>query len=989
MGVPLRAIAAPVSRSRTRGRAALAGLLALAFAGVSFAAPAAAPAATSPATGVAPEPPSVTPTAKPANDTAAISRPTVAGRVVKIFDFEERLTNPSYVPLGWFRSGSTLDDPNRRPGFPHWNQAELFFGDDPQRVAHGVGSVVVPTRGGSTAIALDPGVVPIFASADYWVSATVRTRGLAHARASLRASFMDASGNEIPQSVSYAPLVLAEDAWTPLGVEVVGVHPAAAYLRIELLLLQPGDVPGAARAPFETFKEDVKGEACFDDVVIVQIPRVELTFDAPNNVLEGNAKPTLRAQVRDLSGEKLSIEIRVLDLYGNLVDQTRSALGVGQGAVTWSPKLTAYGWYRATMDVLGPNGRVGGTAADFAWVPASTRTAMARTGRRLASSADRGLGIVFTGLPPAFYDAMPSMLEQADAGWATLSAWDRTDDIASITKRATSLRPVIDTLAAEGRSLVLALSRTPVPLASAAQRPSEDVWSILARTDGISGPYLDALADPLGQSPVRWQVGAAGDDEAFWRDVTELRNARAQIARHSAAPSLVVPTIPTAALTAEGLRIFGDDSAWMVSVDDSLSPEGVGHLASTLAKAFSSAGAAPERVVLMRQADPEVYSMAETTRRMALCIAEFWANAREATAYDARVSLAIEQPWHVAPGRRPFLSPTPEFAVWRALAGALSDRVVVAPFNEVPGIRGVVLAPGPLSPPDRQGALLLWNVGAPVDRSYVESFLGDAELRIVDAFGNSHPAPTAAARPGQTGHAVRIDVGDWPVLVEGVDVNLVRFLSQLHLDDTFLPSTGEVHTRHIELSNPWPEPVAGRVVILEPGGFESTGKLRDRRWRIGPRVLPFVIDPGQSVSLPFDISFAPSEEVGRHAMLLRVDVAADRDYGSVFASRPLEIGLPGVRMDLTYSLQGSNSQDLVLEAVVTNSAAIPLTLDLTSFAPDLPRVKGVITELKNGNRATVRFPYAGGYAKLKGKRLIVTGVEPDGGRRLTASIDIE
>jgi len=984
MGAHPRAIAAPAATSRMGPAFAAHRLIRRAASLVALALAASASAQPLPETAPPPSAEPVTVSTGP-----AISRPSVAGRVVKIFDFEESTTNPSPVPLGWFRSGSTLTEPDRRPGFPHWNQAELYFGDDPTRVAHGIGSVLVPTHGGSAAIALDPGVVPIFASADYWVSAMVRTHGLVNARASLRASLMDASGAEIPGSVSFAPLVIAEEAWTPLGVEVVGIHPDAAYLRIELLLLQPGEMPGATRSAFQTFKQDVEGQACFDDVVIVQIPRVELSIDAPNNVIEGTNKPVLRAQVRDLSGERLSIEVRVIDLNGNVVDQSRQALGVGQGSVTWTPKLPAFGWYRATMDVVGPNGRVGGTAADFVWVPAAAPTTMARTGRRLATGANRALGIAFTDLPPAFHRSIPSLLEQADAGWATLNAWDRADDVDAITKRATALRPVIDTLAAEGRSLVLALARTPAPLAAAAHRPSEDVWTILARPDQVAAPYLTAITDPLGQSPVRWQIGAPGDNEAFWRPQDHLRTAKNQIARHSAAPSIVVPTTPAVAWKADALRALGDDSAWIVSVDHSLSPEGVGNLARTLGEAFRDSTAAPERVVLIRQADPNVYSMSETARRLALCIAEFWANARDAEHLDMRLSLAIEQPWRVWQVRRPFLSPTPELAVWRALAGALADRVVVAPFNEVAGIRGVVLAPGPNSPPGREGALLLWNVGAPPGHAFVESFLGDAQLRIVDAFGNSRPAPAAAPRPGQTGHAVRIDVGDWPVLVEGVDVNLVRFLSQLRLDDDFLPSTGDVHTRHIELANPWSEPVSGRVVILEPGGFESTGKLRDRRWRIGPRVLPFVIDPGQTVRLPFDISFAPSEEVGQHAMLLRVDVAADRDYGSVFASRPLEIGLPGVRMDVTYSLHGSNSDDLVLEAVVTNSSATPLTLDLTAFAPDLPRVKGVITELKNGNRATVRFPYPGGYAKLKGKRLIVTGVEPDGGRRLTASIDIE
>ena len=40
-----------------------------------------------------------------------VTRPSAAGRVVRIFDFEERQTNPGEVPEHWFRSQDARERP--------------------------------------------------------------------------------------------------------------------------------------------------------------------------------------------------------------------------------------------------------------------------------------------------------------------------------------------------------------------------------------------------------------------------------------------------------------------------------------------------------------------------------------------------------------------------------------------------------------------------------------------------------------------------------------------------------------------------------------------------------------------------------------------------------------------------------------------------------------------------------------------------------------
>ena len=84
-----------------------------------------------------------------------VSRPDTSGRVVKVFNFEEAKTNPGDVPRGWFRS---FDEPSHaRPGFPDWNKASLSYTTEGGVAFGGAGSVMLPTRGGSTARCRDRG----------------------------------------------------------------------------------------------------------------------------------------------------------------------------------------------------------------------------------------------------------------------------------------------------------------------------------------------------------------------------------------------------------------------------------------------------------------------------------------------------------------------------------------------------------------------------------------------------------------------------------------------------------------------------------------------------------------------------------------------------------------------------------------------------------------------------------------------------------------
>ena len=106
-------------------------------------------------------------------------RPAGAGRVVKAFDFEEQEINPLPVPLGWVRAQNDPAVPRDRPGFPIWNGAILDYSS---RAFGGIGSVKLPTNGGSTSLMLRHGELSIFPNTDYLVSVCIRTERIKHAR---------------------------------------------------------------------------------------------------------------------------------------------------------------------------------------------------------------------------------------------------------------------------------------------------------------------------------------------------------------------------------------------------------------------------------------------------------------------------------------------------------------------------------------------------------------------------------------------------------------------------------------------------------------------------------------------------------------------------------------------------------------------------------------------------------------------------------------
>lgn len=904
---------------------------------------------------------------------SGIQRPDAAGRVVKVFDFEEHDTNPGEVPRDWFRD---QDDPRglRRPGFPPWNQAKLSYTSEDGQAFQGVGSVYLPTRGGSTSLLLAAGAVPIFPSADYRVLSKVRTVDLRYARGELVARVLDKSGNVIPGSEVRSTPFLTGGQWADASLEVIGAYDDAAWLQLELLLLQPDQLQAGHTDPTRVELADYKGGVYFDDLSIEQLPRVEISTLSPANIVQAHEKPTLKMLVRDLAGEALTMDARVYDVNGREMDRMVNHVAGGSAAIQWSPKLSKLGWYRGVMNLSASGRVVGGTSVDFVWVHGPSLLAAPGASRRASESKgqDRAkFGLIVEHLPEGLLEQINAIVSRAGIGRICLPAWEESLSQPDIARRARALGSVLAGLNDNWTDVTLSLPAVPAALAATAQVDLDDPWNALVGDPSLWTPFGTDLFDVLGQRIGRWRVGAVGDTRIFWR----LTPASGQGVRAALAKLMPTPTLSF------GGRL---DQAWRASqgakvqalAPVSMTPEGVG-----LAVASWRGDDAGQRDawldVVFQCADASQVGEAAGAPDLVKRAVYFWASATApAAGTTPDLTMSLLEPWSWDASRRPQANPKPELAAWRALLERLGERRVVGQYPAGEGIVAFILAPMPGAPADRGGALAVWNESSE-DTSF-RAYLGEGPLRLFDVYGNALPLQATSdsrRRPG-----VDIPVGNDPVFIEGIDVDLVRCLASMVIDPPTLESGGDQQDLALVVNNPWPVTLSGRYAILEPGGFDTGHK--DRSWRISPRGGSFTVQPGKTERVPISVSFSPSEEAGEKPFVIDLQLAAERTYGSIEVTRPVELGLKGLKVSIS-AVNADAAGEVHVDVRVANTGANTRSLNLTVFAPDQPRNKGVMPDLGPGRQTTKRFIFKAG--DLRGKRVLVSVEDPDASLRVTRS----
>ncbi|MCE7967906.1 MAG: hypothetical protein DYG94_04065 [Leptolyngbya sp. PLA3] len=923
-----------------------------------------------------------------------VNRPSASERVVRVFDFEEP-DNPLPVPQYWVRGQNDPLLPRIRPGFPAWNGAQFDAGQ-----AHsGQRSIYLPTQGGSTSLLLRSGVLPVLPGADYRVSAWVKTDRLEQARAFIAARVLDESGQPIPGHDSFSRPISSEDDWA-LSDAIVSAG-GGAYLQLELLVLQPEqyiqpqfDFPELTRA------EDVHGGAWFDDLMVVQLPQTDMSTGAPGNLTWGSTPPNLHVEVRDLTGDDLSVVVRVFAIDGTEIDRKHVPFEGGRVDLEWQPRIERYGWYRASVEISAGSRVVGSDFVDFGWVVGASKiVAEPESGAALrgasnapgGGSADRSrFGVIVQRHHPDLIAQLPEVAVRMGVGLITLPAW-WDFDTQDPGEQVDLMMPVIRAMRGNHQRVSIMFDRLPAPIAGGLGIEMHDVLGFFSSDPARYGPLLRPMLDRLGQMVRRWQIGGVNDEALTHQAgaVDLLQSIDREVRRPVPEAELALPwpielPDPTSLL---GTR----NRVTLLSAAGPLEH----HEAAALAEQWRSRPGDPlhERSVqlVLECEDAGLLGYQACAEAMARTMIEAWAalGPRHDSIDGRGGELALVEPWTWTSHRRPRLMPRPEAVVMRNLVERLADRTATGEIQLAPGVRCILLEPRAGAAPGRAAALAVWAEPHARTPQALSLLLGVEDLTLVDLYGNASNLPrTLVGELHLPTHEV--PVGSAPVFVEGVDAGLVRFIHALQLDPAMLSARNGGGRHNIVLENPWSVPLRGELYIVEPGGFSSPNRGIDRSWQIDPRVIPFAIDPGERVVVPIDVIFSPFEEAGPRDFVFDVELTAEREYGTIRINRPVEIGAPGLRMRVSYRLgPGAGGPHVFVDADVMNTGPEPVTFRLTAQASGFPRDSASITALAPRQTARRTFVFPEAAEKLSGLSVYVSLSVPESDIRLNGSVPIE
>lgn len=896
-------------------------------------------------------------------------RPVSADRVTRRFGFEEYETNPTNLPQNWIRAQH--DPPARvRPEFPIWNQAHL----DETVSFSGRASARLPTRGGSASLLLDPGVVPVFPDADYVVTAHVRTHGATHARARLAVRLLDATGRPIAGSEVSSRPVETRGAWRPLMVHVPGDSSQAVSLQIELLYEQPGSRGVLPYEDLEIVPQDFTGAAWFDDIAVVQVPRVELWNEWAGNLVPHDERPEVRLFVRDLVGRELDISFVAHDVLGRPIDREKIVFEGGRLVHTWTPSLDRYGWYRVSVDVTQDGVRVGSAFSDLLW------RAPGRGGDWSPILSDTSISV--GGIPTPGLGELGDLLLASGLGRVLTELWFEgtpadEERIAALSALANRLSPV-------NRELGVILPGLPPEVS--------DLRGVIGLLDAVTDSSSDG-AEWLGEHLIDlghrvrwWRIGAIG--EAFDGGAApDFAAAVSRVRGFVPGAMLEVPWSPLnrlePGLVTPGLVVSQRLEPWIATSE-------VGRVIDDFGVLSARAGHAgwdlPRQVSVFRVHDADRIGLDHAIDEMLLRVLHARAAIDGGDGSGRGRSYRLDGGWRWQGGRRAQLMPEPSAGAWLTLMEFMHGRTVERLGSVAPGVEGMLLVPGRNAPRGLTSVVVLWPGETPDRADHARLLFADGPVRVVDRFGNAGMVESGAIGT-TTAIAHSVELGG-VTYVDGVDPELIRFVSRVRVEPALI-STG-LDRRPVEfvIENPWESAISGKFFVVEPGGLSGGDPgARDRSWDISPRIGSFAVDPGSTVRIPITFDASAGVESGARPLMADLEISTPTTSARIRVERLVEVGLEHITMDL-FASHGPRG-DVVVFAEVTNTGPEAEVVHLYASAPGYARQRSAPTTLTPGQQVVKVFPFEGARGALAGREINVGLFIRETGGRLRRSVKID
>ncbi len=806
---------------------------------------------------------------------------------------------PDEWPPGWTR--------RRGSGFPGYLPITI----QSESRSEGDFALRMQLDGGAAAAYSPPVICSILA--DYVFQGAMRVTGLNHDRAFFSLTFIDEQRRIVAQFNSEPRP--QTDGWRKFRIGPVRApNEQAKYVVIGLHLEPTGE------------RYDITGSAEFDDLWLAQVPRVSIEVNDRLRLFAPGQDVTIRCRTMGDGARPTSAALHVVDAFGKqvaaplteLADETPVAIKTTKlappGPVapvmvmgpSWKTRFQQPGFYRLQVELV--------YADDQVQRGETTVAVLAQGGLPLRGEFGWTMPRGASELPN---DDLVKLLRESCVSWVKLPVWAGEDrpQIESLVALSKDLRGV-------GIDLVGMLNEPPEPVRKVIQtEPGDPAARFLRAPLGAWVSSLDLLLTRLSWQVRAWQVG--GDRDTSLPSVEDLPARVGALKKHLDAVGddvtlgvawpwkVADPTPLAASQSAEPPRL-----PWRFAVvsDATLgSPE---ELSAALAE--TQKAEIPRWVSLeptARDGGDIAVRINDLVERMAI--------AKQHGVQGIFLNAPIRPRGGVY---APDGSPGELLLPWRTTARALAGALYMGELTLPGGSRNRVFV--------RDGQVIIAIAGRdPVTETL---YLG-RNVQQVNVWGQSTTPPIDGKRQV-------IETGPLPIFVLGAEENVMRFRLALKLADPKLPSQfGVRHRTGVQLTNTFSTPINGTMRINAPDG-----------WRVSPDRHELRLNPGQTVTVPFDWHIPLNGTTGRQDVRFDFDLSSDRRYEfSAFA--PVEIGQGDLLMVLQSRL--SPQGELIVEQTVRNDSDQPLALKCHLYVPGQRRHRAqVFAPAKGESQFTYTIP---------------------------------
>jgi hypothetical protein len=804
-------------------------------------------------------------------------------------------------------------------------------------------------------------LVPISGQFSLLGTCQIRTVGLRHDVAWIELELLDAQGRSLKTYASNP--VSGTTGWATVRIGPINALPKdASQAQVHLRVGPREDLA------------DLTGQAWFDDVRLVRLPRMQLSANHPAALYPRAEGIELRCEVSGIQVRQPRVFFELWDAQGQRLAEAlvplqspppskrpRESADEVEGRAVWQPPIQDYGYYTVRAALR----------ADDREETLLDRTQSLAVLRPLTSARDSEFGWSLPRQAPIPLGPLATVLGQAGLGWAKVSVWYEPEETAT----ADRLAWFAEQLSLQGIEVVGVLDEPPPALRSQFREPGRLAAASVFAEPELWQPAVGPIMTRLSLKVRWWQLG--DDQDQSFVGYPQVASKVAEIKRHleqygqqihiginwhwlHAPPRPAGGTVPWSYLcfSAEPPLTAEEIATYLASATPSAAGSEANAAGGSVAgQAGGRSRSGRLRMRLTSSHDPQPWMLLSPLPRGSYdrnTRAEDLVLRMLAAKIHGAAGIIVPQPFDdevglmLADG-----SPGELLLPWRTTAVLVGGSEYLGTLQLPGGTIGHVFAR------DGRAVLAVWSP-QPITE-YV--FLGE-DAEQIDVWGRGQKL-ALVQRDGRPLQAVSI--GPLPTFVTGLSEAAARWQAVVDFENPRLTSvTGREQIVHLRLVNTFPQTVNGELRIDAPRslGLES-------------RPVRFKIAEGETLRLPLVVTLAPDANSGPQPVRLDFEVAGH--HFSVH--RTLHVGLDDVRVEASSRLKDGT---LLVEQHLTNLSARSLSFQCVLFAPGRRRETRHVF-LPAHNRTSIVFALPQG-EELLGQKLWLRAEEIGGSRVLNYTL---